>query len=109
MYNPHDTVRNLRQNQTEAEKLLWPRLRNYQLGCKFCRQNPVGKYIVDFVCVERGLIIELDGGQHTSERDQQRADDLEKMGYRILRFWNNDVFENMDGVYLKIKMSLQPE
>src|SRR5206468_7958459 len=78
----------------------WTRLRGRQLGgFKFVRQEPIDRYYVDFVCRERRLIIELDGGQH-SERpeDGQRDSELSALGYRVIRIWNNDVIENLDGV-----------
>ena len=99
------TARNLRLAQTEAEKRLWYRIRNRQLdGCKFRRQAPIGRYIVDFACFERNLIIELDGGQHASPApsDRTRSDWLVSQGFSILRFWNNDVMENMEGVLQRI-------
>ena len=87
----------LRQSQTDAEGLLWHYLRNKQLdGHKFRRQQPIGPYIVDFVCVSRKLVIELDGGQHAEQHtyDKKRDDYFRGKGYRILRFWNNEVFQN---------------
>ena len=87
----------LRQNQTNAEGLLWHYLRNKQLdGHKFRRQQPIGPYIVDFACMPRKLIVELDGGQHAKQKtyDEKRDTFLKDKGYRILRFWNNEVFEN---------------
>jgi len=90
----------LRRALTSAEFVLWTRLRGRQLGgFKFVRQEPIDCYYVDFVCRERRLIIELDGGQH-SERpeDGQRDRELSALGYRVIRFWNNDVIENLDGV-----------
>ncbi len=91
----------LRQNQTNAEGLLWHYLRNKQMdGHKFRRQQPIGPYIVDFACMPRKLIIELDGGQHAKQKtyDEKRDTFLKDMGFRILRFWNNEVFENCFGV-----------
>jgi len=93
-------ARSLRVNATNAELRIWNRLRSRQLaGCKFVRQEPIGRYIVDFVCREKRLIVELDGGQHSlNKRDVERDRRLTEHGYRVLRFWNNEVFENMDGV-----------
>lgn len=94
-------ARQLRHNQTDAEKLLWSKLRNRTLnGCKFRRQIPVGTYIVDFLCQDAMLIIELDGGQHAEQQnyDQRRTHWLESQGFRVMRFWNNDVLLNIDGV-----------
>jgi hypothetical protein len=72
------------------------------MGAKFRRQQPIGKYIVDFYCAKYKLIIELDGGQHTSEKDAPREQSLINNGATILRFWNNDVLQNTEGVYMKI-------
>jgi len=86
--------------------LLWSKLRARQIeGCKFRRQAPIGKYIVDFVCHEKRLIVELDGGQHAEncETDRQRDKWLGEQGYKVLRFWNNDVLTNIEGVLETIK------
>jgi very-short-patch-repair endonuclease len=93
-------ARRLRRDMTDAEKRLWSRLRMRQLnGLKFVRQEAVGKYIADFMCRYAKIIIELDGGQHAdNERDVQRTAFLESRGYKILRFWNNDVLSNTEGV-----------
>jgi len=92
-------ARSLRRGQTDAERKLWFRLRDRRLdGLKFRRQMPLGRYIVDFCCESARLIIEVDGGQHTEARDLDRTRDLEAMGYLVLRFWNNDVLKNADGV-----------
>ena len=92
-----ERARTLRQEQTDAEGLLWHYLSRKQLaGYKFRRQQPIGPYIVDFACMSRKLVIELDGGQH-GERpayDERRDDYLRSKGYRILRFWNNEVFQS---------------
>ena len=92
--------RRLRSDQTNAEKKLWWRLRNRQIAdCKFVRQEPVGPYICDFVCRERRLVIEVDGGQHAdSAADRLRDQWLASRNYRVMRFWNNDVLKNIDGV-----------
>ncbi len=95
----------LRQNQTDAEILFWRHLRDRRLdGHKFRRQQPIGKYIVDFICFERRLIVELDGSQHfdQAEYDEQRTRALQSAGFRVLRFWNNDVLDNMEGVLEKL-------
>lgn len=91
--------RDLRINSTKAELLIWRHLRNRQLdGFKFVRQEPIGRYYVDFLCRERRLIVEIDGGQHAdSEADRRRETDLTALGYRVIRFWNNDVLENIEG------------
>ena len=87
-------ARSLRNNSTDAERLIWRSLRNRTLfECKFRRQYPVGPYIADFVCIEKRLIVELDGGQHADNvmQDEARTAYLQAEGYRVLRFWNNDV------------------
>jgi very-short-patch-repair endonuclease len=91
----------LRRDSTEAEKLLWSKLKAKQLdGLKFRRQQPVGSFIVDFVCFEKGVVVELDGGQHAANapRDAERDGILTRNGFRVLRFWNNDVLQDIDGV-----------
>src|SRR5262249_26353912 len=95
------TARRLRRQQTDAERVMWFRLRDRRLeGWKFRRQFPIDHYIVDFFCADAHLIIELDGGQHATqtETDEARTKVLEAMGYLGLRFWNNDVLQNVDGV-----------
>jgi very-short-patch-repair endonuclease len=96
MENIKAHAKGLRKNLTDAEQKLWQHLRNRQLeGYKFRRQQLIGKYIVDFVCFEKKLVVELDGGQHLdSERieyDSNRTRWLESRGYRVLRFWNHEV------------------
>ena len=101
-----DNAKALRSNQTDAEQRLWYHLRAHRfMGLKFKRQKPMGPYIVDFVCVERGLIIELDGGQHAEQTayDQQRDAWLCNQGYTVLRFWNNDVMRELEGVLEAIR------
>jgi len=99
--------RRLRNAPTDAEHVLWQSLRGRQIeGCKFRRQHPLGDYIVDFVCLERTVIVELDGGQHTDALDAERTQSLEKAGFAILRFWNNDVFAERSGVLETIRQSL---
>jgi very-short-patch-repair endonuclease len=96
-----DRARHLRAGQTDAEQLLWHRLRNRrQQGWKFRRQHQIDQYIVDFVCPDTGLIVELDGGHHGDQvaYDEMRSTKLIDMGYRVLRFWNNDVLKNTDSV-----------
>ena len=93
--------RKLRNAPTGAEHRLWQYLRNRQLeGCKFRRQHPFGDYILDFACLERKVVVELDGGHHADnvQYDNARTGYLEQRGYRVLRFWNNEVFENIEGV-----------
>ncbi|PXV54697.1 Very-short-patch-repair endonuclease [Dyella jiangningensis] len=96
-----DRARSLRAGQTDAEQLLWHRLRDRRLqGWKFRRQHQIGHYIVDFVCPDAGLIVELDGGQHGDQviYDEHRTLELQATGYKLLRFWNNDVLKNTDSV-----------
>jgi very-short-patch-repair endonuclease len=96
-------ARRLRRDQTDAERVLWFRLRDRRLnGLKFKRQVPIDKYVVDFCCAEARLIIELDGGQHATRDESNRTAVLEAMGYLVLRFWNNDVLQNRDGVLEEI-------
>ena|SRR5436305_1558172 len=93
------TARRLRRSQTDAERVLWFKLRDRRLnGLKFRRQVSIDRYVVDFFCVEANLIIEVDGGQHATADETQRTKMLEAMGYLVLRFWNNEVHENIDGV-----------
>jgi adenine-specific DNA-methyltransferase len=96
-----DRARGLRRSMTDVEQLLWRHLRNRHLsGWKFRRQHEVGRYIVDFVCTETMLVVELDGGQHAEQTDydEHRTQYLQSMGYRVLRFWNNDVLANIESV-----------
>lgn len=96
-----DQARGLRRVMTDAEQRLWRHLRNRQmLGWKFRRQHEISYYIVDFVCTEAMLIIELDGGQHADQMvyDERRTQQLQAMGYRVLRFWNNDALVNIESV-----------
>ena len=98
----------LRHNETQAEQIVWSWLRGNKLsGVKFRRQQPVGQYIVDFVSFNKKLIIEIDGGQHSlegnKENDGARTAWLESQGFRVLRFWNNDVSSNLDGVIIRIR------
>jgi very-short-patch-repair endonuclease len=101
-------ARKLRVNQTDAETVLWNRIRNRQIdGHKFVRQQPMLGYICDFVCRERHLIVEVDGGQHNeSATDAIRDRRLSEEGYRVLRFWNNDVLGNIEGVLITIQSEL---
>ena len=96
----------LRRAMTEAERALWRELRYDRLGCRFRRQHPIPPYIVDFACLEAKLVVEADGGQHADSRDQQRDAYLRRQGWRILRFWNNDVLQNRVGVVLTIAAAL---
>jgi len=95
--SPH--AARLRREQTDVEQRFWLAVRNRRLaGAKFRRQATIGSYVVDFLCVEAMLIVELDGGQHDEAVDAARTRFLESRGYRVLRFWNNQVVENFEGV-----------
>jgi len=106
--------RDLRKNQTDAEIRLWRHLRGKQVeGLRFRRQHPIGRYIVDFVCLEKRLVLELDGGQHGEEegqiKDNERDHWLRTEGYQVLRFWNNDVLTNLEGVMEMIRANVLPD
>lgn len=106
-------AKNLRHDMTNAETILWNFLRAKKFnGYKFRRQQPIGKYIVDFVCMNAKLIIEIDGGQHNFDEnilaDQKRTNFLKNCGYKVIRIWNNDIFENIDGVLEHIENTLAP-
>ena len=103
----------LRQNSTDAEKILWGVLRNNQIhNLHFKRQKPIGKYIVDFVCLKGKIIIELDGGQHNEPQnithDNERTTYLNSLGYKVIRIWNNELFENFEGVKEYLYNTLAP-
>jgi len=103
-------ARALRNNPTDVEKLLWRQLRVWQLdGYKFRRQQPLGNFIVDFVCLDKRLIVELDGGQHAERSDDDANRDawLSKQGFTVLRFWNNDVLKNVTTVTERIFETLK--
>lgn len=102
--------KSLRSNQTDAEQLLWYRLRARRFfNYKFRRQVVLGTYIVDFVCHSRKLILELDGGQHSAAEsyDRKRTQFLESEGFQVLRFWNHDVMSNLDGVLSEILKAIE--
>ena len=101
--------RTLRNSMTDAETHLWQRLRGRQLaGCKFRRQHPYLDFVLDFVCLEKNVIVEVDGGEHLeSERDQLRDRRLREAGFQVLRFWNNQVLTDTDAVVEAIWMALQ--
>ncbi len=95
------TARELRQRSTDAEQLLWRHLKAKQLsGLKFRRQEQIGRFIADFVCYEKKIIIEVDGGQHALEleKDKERSQWLNAQGFSVLRFWNHEALTNIDGV-----------
>ena len=100
-------ARTLRKNSTIHENIIWNLIRNRQLnGLKFVRQYPIGKYIVDFACRDKKIVIELDGGQHNNEfniiYDEERIKYIESLGYKVFRFWNNEIDSNIEGVYEKL-------
>jgi very-short-patch-repair endonuclease len=100
--NKIDYRRKLRKNSTPQEVILWSRLRRNQLGYKFRRQHSIGKYIMDFYCAEKNIVIEVDGGQHDEESvreyDKERSEYLERLNFKLLRFWDRDVNLNLEGV-----------
>lgn len=100
-------ARNLRKNTTPQEYKLWQLLRNKQFnGIKFIRQYPIGSYIADFCCRKLKIVIEIDGGQHNNtndiEYDNKRTKYLSEKGYKVIRFWNNEIDDNIDGIYEKL-------
>lgn len=106
--NLKNFAKSLRKRPTDAERILWKHLKAKKLkGLKFRRQEPIGKYIVDFVCYEKGIIIEVDGGQHSidKERDHERDIWFRDEGFKVIRFWNNDVLSNTEGVLTAIMTS----
>lgn len=111
--NPKTRTRaiELRKESTPAERKLWAVIRRDKLGVNFRRQHAVGNYIPDFVCIQKKLIIELDGSQHLEqeEYDEERTKYLNSLGYKVIRFWNNDVIKNMDGVILAILHAMEDE
>ena len=101
-------VRRLRRDMTDAEIELWSHIRASQLGAKFRKQTWLAGYIADFVSIEAKLVVEVDGGQHDLQRDEDeaRAAAMARVGYRTLRFWNNEVLENIEGVLMTIQAAL---
>jgi len=98
--------RNLRNNSTETERFLWYHLKDKFPTIHFRRQFPIGNYIADFVAVKNKLVIECDGGQHTKEKDKAKDDFLKLQGYKVLHFWNQEIFKNTDGVLTVIYTEL---
>ncbi len=98
----------LRRDATPHEVILWSRLRNSQLGFKFRRQHSIGKYVVDFYCPEKKLVIEIDGSQHLDQEgyDEIRTKYLSELGCKVIRFWDNEINNNLEGVILKIMEEL---
>jgi len=104
--NLTEAAKELRQNSTDAERLLWRHLKAKQLdGLKFRRQEQIGRFIADFVCYEKGIIVEADGGQHAVERikDEERTLWLNSQGFRVVRFWNHEILTNTEGVIESIR------
>ena len=113
MNNKNILARTLRRNSTIQERRLWNLLKNRQFhNLKFKRQQPIGDYIVDFICKEAKIIIEIDGGQHNEpeniEYDKTRTEYLNTLGYKVIRFWNNEIYENIEGVVLRLKQEINP-
>ena len=109
MQADYDKAKELRHRPTDAELLLWKRLRNRNIDdAKFRRQQPIGPYVVDFACMERRLVVEVDGGQHADqvERDEARTAYLKSKGYRVLRYWNNEVLGQTESVLEAIHVAL---
>lgn len=106
---PSPVARSLRRNLTDAERRLWSALRGRRLqGYKFRRQHPEGPFVLDFACIEHRLAIEVDGGQHAdSEADHRRTPWLESQGWRVLRFWNNEILSNTEGGVATILRALE--
>ena len=103
-------ARELRRNETEVERRLWYAIRDRGIaGAKFRRQVSVGPYVADFACITHKLVIELDGGQHAenTQADAARTRILGARGFRVLRFWNNDVIENLDGIIETIRTVIE--
>jgi very-short-patch-repair endonuclease len=107
---PPERAKELRRQQTEAERRVWNAVRAHRMEQKYRRQYPVGPFFIDIACVRCRLAIELDGGQHAdnADYDRRRSAYLAQCGWRVLRFWNNDVFENMEGVLMQIRSALNP-
>ena len=113
MNNKTILARNLRKNATIQERRLWNLLKNRQFcNLKFKRQQPVGDYIVDFICKEAKIIIEIDGGQHNEPKNieyyKTRTEFLNSLGYKVIRFWDNEIYENIDGVLLRLNQEINP-
>ncbi|WP_137177465.1 endonuclease domain-containing protein [Roseomonas sp. AR75] len=98
----HRRARALWREPTDAERALWAALRSRQAAFKFRRQHPIPPFTVDFACIEARLVVEVDGGQHGGQRDAARDAALQAAGWRVLRYWNSEVVENLDGVLADI-------
>ena len=108
MNDKNIVARKLRKNQTPQERKMWNLLRNHQFyNLEFRRQHPIENYIVDFVCRKKKIIVELDGGQHNENEnivyDEQRTKYLESKGYKVIRFWNNEIDKNFEGVFKELQ------
>lgn len=100
-------ARALRSNLTESERKIWQSLRKKQCqGLRFRRQVPIGKYIVDFACLDKKIILEINGGQHSLEKDKRRDDYLRSQGFFVMHFWNHDVLSNLSGVLKTIEQTI---
>ena len=113
MNNKIILARNLRKNATIQERRLWNLLKNRQFhNLKFKRQQPIGDYIVDFICKEAKIIIEVDGGQHNESEnidyDKIRTEFLRGLGYKVIRIWNNEIYENIEGVINILEQAINP-
>jgi very-short-patch-repair endonuclease len=108
---PNQNARRLRLNSTDAERRLWAVLRDRRLaGYRFRRQHPIGDFIVDFACTKHQLVVEADGGQHADKaEDERRTAFLQAVGWRVIRFWNNDVLANTEGVIETVLRVLHEE
>jgi very-short-patch-repair endonuclease len=105
-------AKRLRRNMTDAERVLWRELRAHRfVGFKFKRQEPLGDYVADFICHAARLVVEVDGGQHADREavDLERTHWLESQGFRVLRFWNNDVLANIEGVMQVLEKELRAD
>ncbi len=104
----HEARMGLRKDITPEELLLWYKIKSNRIGFKFRRQHSIGHFIVDFYCAEKKLVIELDGSQHLDsvEYDKERTEYFESLNIRVIRFWNDEINKNVDGVVMKIKENL---
>jgi primosomal protein N' (replication factor Y) len=102
----HDRARRLRRDSTDAERALWHALRRNALGAGFRRQHPIPPYVADFACVAARIVVEVDGGQHGGHRDARRDEAMRAAGWRVLRFWNDEVLRNTEGVLTRIQEAL---